>query len=72
MGAYLLALGRHEEAIRWPERATAASRYYTNAMINRAREYFELALRRETSLRVWLASRRTSPALGALSTAKLG
>ena len=47
MGAYLLAPGRHEEAIRWPERATAAPRYYTNGMISRAREYFEQALRLE-------------------------
>src|ERR1700693_1128622 len=59
IGAYLLALGRHDEAIPWLESATAATRYdprhypyfnlgrayYAKGMINRAREYFEQALR---------------------------
>jgi Tfp pilus assembly protein PilF len=61
IGAYLLALDRHDEAIPWLERATAAPRYeprhyayfnlgrayYAKGMLNRAREYFEQALRIE-------------------------
>jgi tetratricopeptide (TPR) repeat protein len=61
IGAYLLALGRHDEAIPWLESATAATRYdprhypyfnlgrayYAKGMINRAREYFQQALRIE-------------------------
>src|ERR1700739_2907047 len=53
IGSYLIALGRHDEAIPWLERAIAAPRYdprhypyfnlgrayYAKGMINRAREY---------------------------------
>jgi len=59
IGAYLIELGRHDEAISWLERAIEAKRYdprhypYYNLgrvfvakeMYNRAREYFEQALR---------------------------
>ena len=59
IGAYLIALGRNDEAIPWLERATEAPRYdprhypffnlgrvyYAKGMINRAREYFQEALR---------------------------
>jgi Tfp pilus assembly protein PilF len=61
IGAYLIALGRNDEAIPWLERATEAPRYdprhypyfnlgrvyYAKGMINRAREYFQEALRIE-------------------------
>jgi Tfp pilus assembly protein PilF len=61
IGAYLIALGRNDEAIPWLERATEAPRYdprhypyfnlgrvyYAKGMINRAREYFQQALRIE-------------------------
>jgi len=61
IGSYLIALGRHDEAIPWLERAIAAPRYdphhypyfnlgrayYAKGMINRAREYFQEALRIE-------------------------
>ena len=61
IGAYLIALGRNDEAIPWLERATEAPRYdprhypffnlgrvyYAKGMINRAREYFQEALRME-------------------------
>jgi tetratricopeptide (TPR) repeat protein len=61
IGAYLLALGRHDEAIPWLESATTATRYdprhypyfnlgrayYAKGMIDRARKYFEQALRLE-------------------------
>jgi tetratricopeptide (TPR) repeat protein len=61
IGAYLIALGRNDEAIPWLERATKAPRYdprhypyfnlgrvyYAKGMINRAREYFQEALRIE-------------------------
>jgi Tfp pilus assembly protein PilF len=61
IGSYLIALGRHDEAIPWLERAISAPRYdprhypyfnlgrayYAKGMINRAREYFQEALRIE-------------------------
>ncbi len=61
IGSYLIALGCHDEAIPWLERAIAAPRYdprhypyfnlgrayYAKGMINRAREYFQEALRIE-------------------------
>jgi Tfp pilus assembly protein PilF len=61
IGAYLIALGRFDEAIPWLERATEAPRYdprhypYFNlgrayvakGMLARAREYFNEALRIE-------------------------
>ncbi|MGH9770781.1 MAG: tetratricopeptide repeat protein [Candidatus Acidiferrales bacterium] len=59
IGAYLISLGRHDEAIPWLEHAIQASRYeprhfpyfnlgriyYAKGMINRARQYFQEALR---------------------------
>jgi Tfp pilus assembly protein PilF len=61
IGAYLIALKRYDEAISWLERATQAPRYdprhypyfnlgrvyFAKGMINRAREYFQQALRIE-------------------------
>jgi len=61
IGAYLIALGRMDEAIPWLERAIEAPRYeprhfphfnlgriyYAKGMINRARECFQEALRIE-------------------------
>jgi Tfp pilus assembly protein PilF len=61
IGAYLIALGRIDEAIPWLERAIEAPRYeprhfphfnlgriyYAKGMFNRARESFEEALRIE-------------------------
>jgi len=61
IGAYLISLGRYDEAIGWLELATKAPRYdprhypYFNlgrvylakGMINRARDYFQEALRIE-------------------------
>jgi tetratricopeptide (TPR) repeat protein len=61
IGAYLIALGRYDEAIPWLERAIKASRYeprhyphfnlgrayIAKGMITRAREYFQEALRIE-------------------------
>lgn len=61
IGSYLIALGRSDEAIPWLEQAIAAPRYdprhypyfnlgrayYAKGMINRAREYFQEALRIE-------------------------
>jgi len=61
IGAYLIELGRHEEAISWLERAIAAPRYeprhfayfnlgrvyYAKGMFNRARQCFQDALRLE-------------------------
>lgn len=61
IGAYLIALGRLDEAIPWLERATKAPRYdprhyphfnlgrvyYAKGMINRAKECFQEALRIE-------------------------
>jgi Tfp pilus assembly protein PilF len=61
IGAYLIALGRMDEAIPWLERAIEAPRYeprhfphfnlgriyYAKGMFNRARECFEEALRVE-------------------------
>ncbi|MGH9691723.1 MAG: tetratricopeptide repeat protein [Candidatus Acidiferrales bacterium] len=58
IGAYLISLGRHDEAIPWLEHAIQASRYeprhfpyfnlgriyYAKGMINRARQYFQEAL----------------------------
>jgi Tfp pilus assembly protein PilF len=65
IGAYLISLGRYDEAIGWLERATKATRYdprhypYFNlgrvylakGMINRARDYFQQALRIEPRYR---------------------
>ncbi len=61
IGAYLIALGRYDEAIPWLDRAISAPRYdprhypyfnlgrayYAKGMITRARECFEQALRIE-------------------------
>lgn len=61
IGAYLIALGRYDEAIPWLERATEAPRYdprhypffnlgrayFAKGEINRARKYFQEALRIE-------------------------
>ena len=61
IGAYLIALGRNDEAIPWLERATEAPRYdprhypffnlgrvyYAKGMITKAREFFQEALRIE-------------------------
>jgi Tfp pilus assembly protein PilF len=61
IGSYLIGLGRLDEAIPWLERATQAPRYdprhypyfnlgrvyFAKGMINRAREYFQEALRLE-------------------------
>ena len=58
IGAYLISLGRQDEAIPWLERAIQAPRYeprhyphfnlgrayYAKGMYNRAREYFQQAL----------------------------
>jgi Tfp pilus assembly protein PilF len=58
IGAYLIALGRHDEAIPWLERAIEAPRYeprhyphfnlgrayFAKGMFNRARECFQQAL----------------------------
>jgi Tfp pilus assembly protein PilF len=58
IGAYLIGLGRHDEAISWLKRAIEAPRYeprhfphfnlgrvyYTKGMFNRARECFQEAL----------------------------
>jgi len=61
IGAYLIELGRHDEAVSWLERAIAAPRYeprhfayfnlgrvyYAKGMFNRARQCFQDALRLE-------------------------
>jgi len=61
IGAYLIELGRHDDAIPWLERAVDAKRYdprhfphynlgrvyLAKEMYNRAREHFEAALRIE-------------------------
>lgn len=61
IGSYLISLGRLDEAVRWLEQAIQAPRYeprhypyfnlgrvyYAKGMINRAREYFQQALRIE-------------------------
>jgi Tfp pilus assembly protein PilF len=61
IGSYLISLGRLDEAVPWLEQAIQASRYeprhypyfnlgrvyYAKGMINRAREYFQQALRIE-------------------------
>jgi Tfp pilus assembly protein PilF len=61
IGAYLIALGRYDEAIPWLERATEAPRYdprhypffnlgrayFAKGEINRARKHFQEALRIE-------------------------
>src|SRR5271155_1548483 len=61
IGAYLIALGRYDEAIPWLEQAIAAPRYdprhfphfnlgrvyHAKGMLTRAREYYQEALRIE-------------------------
>jgi Tfp pilus assembly protein PilF len=61
IGSYLISLGRLDEAVPWLEQAIQAPRYeprhypyfnlgrvyYAKGMINRAREYFQQALRIE-------------------------
>ena len=61
IGSYLISLGRLDEAVPWLEQAIKAPRYeprhypyfnlgrvyYAKGMINRAREYFQQALRIE-------------------------
>jgi len=61
IGAYLIELGRPDEAIQWLERAIEAPRYdprhfpyfnlgrvyYAKGLFNRARQYFQEALRIE-------------------------
>ena len=63
IGAYLIALGRYDEAIPWLERATKSPRYgprhyphfnlgrayFAKKMLNRARESFQRALDIEPS-----------------------
>ena len=66
IGAYLIALGRYDEAVAWLERAIAAPRYdprhfphfnlgriyFVRGMFGKAREHFQKALQIEPDYRI--------------------